>query len=81
MTRQWDPTVPCVRPCLQVSFVAFITARDMPPLHRHEGEKFFLNSRGRKEALPSIRDPPTKRLSVVVPSYNEEKRCKPGCCW
>lgn len=53
----------------------------MPPLHRHEKEKFFLNARGRKEALPSLSDSPTKRLSVVVPSYNEEKRCKPGCFW
>ncbi|XP_036994638.2 dolichyl-phosphate beta-glucosyltransferase isoform X3 [Artibeus jamaicensis] len=57
-----------------ISFVAFITAREMPPLHRHEKEKFFLNAKGHKEALPGIGDPPTKQLSVVVPSYNEEKR-------
>ncbi|KAF6083672.1 ALG5 dolichyl-phosphate beta-glucosyltransferase [Phyllostomus discolor] len=57
-----------------ISLVAFVTARDMPPLHRHEGERFFLDARGRKEALPSLGDPPSKRLSVVVPSYNEEKR-------
>ncbi|XP_010833927.1 PREDICTED: dolichyl-phosphate beta-glucosyltransferase isoform X2 [Bison bison bison] len=58
----------------QISFVAFITATEMPQLHRHEEEKFFLNVRGQREALPSIRDSPTKQLSVVVPSYNEEKR-------
>uniref|UniRef100_G1MB94 dolichyl-phosphate beta-glucosyltransferase n=1 Tax=Ailuropoda melanoleuca TaxID=9646 RepID=G1MB94_AILME len=46
----------------------------MPHLHQHEEEKFFLNARGQKETLPSIWDSPTKRLSVVVPSYNEEKR-------
>nr|XP_008528943.1 PREDICTED: dolichyl-phosphate beta-glucosyltransferase isoform X2 [Equus przewalskii] len=46
----------------------------MPDLHRHEQEKFFLNARGQKETLPSIWDSPTKQLSVVVPSYNEEKR-------
>ncbi|XP_049634781.1 dolichyl-phosphate beta-glucosyltransferase isoform X2 [Suncus etruscus] len=46
----------------------------MPRLHRHEQEKFFLNAKGQKEALPSIWDSPTKQLSVVVPSYNEEKR-------
>ncbi|XP_054442539.1 dolichyl-phosphate beta-glucosyltransferase [Pteronotus mesoamericanus] len=57
-----------------VSFVAFITAKEMPPLHRHEEEKFFLSTSGQREALPSFGDPPTKRLSVVVPSYNEEKR-------
>ncbi|XP_067569442.1 dolichyl-phosphate beta-glucosyltransferase isoform X4 [Pseudorca crassidens] len=60
-----------------ISFVAFITATEMPHLHRHEDEKFFLNARVQREALPSIRDSPTKQLSVVVPSYNEEKRCKP----
>ncbi|KAJ8785557.1 hypothetical protein J1605_007154 [Eschrichtius robustus] len=60
-----------------ISFVAFITATEMPHLHRQEDEKFFLNARGQREALPSIRDSPTKQLSVVVPSYNEEKRCKP----
>ncbi|XP_031229697.1 dolichyl-phosphate beta-glucosyltransferase [Mastomys coucha] len=57
-----------------VFIVAFITATKMPPCHRHEEEKFFLNAEGQKEALPSIWDSPTKQLSVVVPSYNEEKR-------
>ncbi|XP_007464295.1 PREDICTED: dolichyl-phosphate beta-glucosyltransferase isoform X2 [Lipotes vexillifer] len=57
-----------------ISFVAFITATEMPHLHQHEDEKFFLNARVQREALPSIRDLPTKQLSVVVPSYNEEKR-------
>lgn len=50
----------------------------MPHLHQSEEEKFFLNARGQKETLPSIWDSPTKQLSVVVPSYNEEKRCKPN---
>ncbi|XP_012499501.1 PREDICTED: dolichyl-phosphate beta-glucosyltransferase [Propithecus coquereli] len=54
--------------------VAFVTATKMPSLHRHEEEKFFLNAKGQKETLPSIWDSPTKQLSVVVPSYNEEKR-------
>ncbi|XP_040610355.1 dolichyl-phosphate beta-glucosyltransferase isoform X1 [Mesocricetus auratus] len=57
-----------------VSVIAFITATKMPPHHRHEEEKFFLNAKGQKETLPSIWDSPTKQLSVVVPSYNEEKR-------
>ncbi|XP_035312090.1 dolichyl-phosphate beta-glucosyltransferase isoform X1 [Cricetulus griseus] len=57
-----------------VSVIAFITATKMPPYHQHEEEKFFLNAKGQKEILPSIWDSPTKQLSVVVPSYNEEKR-------
>ncbi|XP_055100972.2 dolichyl-phosphate beta-glucosyltransferase isoform X2 [Symphalangus syndactylus] len=57
-----------------ISIVAFITATKMPALHQHEEEKFFLNAKGQKETLPSIWDSPTKQLSVIVPSYNEEKR-------
>uniref|UniRef100_A0A8C5XBI4 Dolichyl-phosphate beta-glucosyltransferase n=1 Tax=Microcebus murinus TaxID=30608 RepID=A0A8C5XBI4_MICMU len=57
-----------------IFIVAFVTATKMPSLHRHEEEKFFLNAKGQKETLPSIWDSPTKQLSVVVPSYNEEKR-------
>ncbi|XP_045422718.1 dolichyl-phosphate beta-glucosyltransferase isoform X1 [Lemur catta] len=57
-----------------IFIVAFITATKMPSLYRHEEEKFFLNAKGQKETLPSIWDSPTKQLSIVVPSYNEEKR-------
>ncbi|XP_037655846.1 dolichyl-phosphate beta-glucosyltransferase-like [Choloepus didactylus] len=59
---------------IKISFIAFITATKMPHLHLHEEEKFLLNARAQKETLPSIWDSPTKQLSVVVPSYNEEKR-------
>lgn len=61
---------------LQICVIAHVTAIKMPALHRYEEEKFFINSEGRKESVPSIHDPPTKELSVVVPSYNEEDRCK-----
>uniref|UniRef100_A0A8C3JWJ2 Dolichyl-phosphate beta-glucosyltransferase n=1 Tax=Calidris pygmaea TaxID=425635 RepID=A0A8C3JWJ2_9CHAR len=59
---------------LLICMIAYVTAVKMPNLHRHEEEKFFVNAEGRKEAVPSIHDPPTKELSVVVPSYNEEDR-------
>ncbi|XP_049679319.1 dolichyl-phosphate beta-glucosyltransferase isoform X2 [Accipiter gentilis] len=59
---------------LLVCMIAHLTARKMPTLHRHEEEKFFVNAEGRKEPVPSIHDPPTRELSVVVPSYNEEDR-------
>ncbi|NXV76847.1 ALG5 glucosyltransferase, partial [Atlantisia rogersi] len=57
-----------------VCVMAHVTARKMPTIHRHEEEKFFVNADGGKESVPSIHDPPTKELSVVVPSYNEEDR-------
>ncbi|XP_074906646.1 dolichyl-phosphate beta-glucosyltransferase isoform X2 [Buteo buteo] len=59
---------------LLICMIAHVTARKMPTLHRHEEEKFFVNTEGRKEPVPSIHDPPTRELSVVVPSYNEEDR-------
>ncbi|XP_069664066.1 dolichyl-phosphate beta-glucosyltransferase isoform X2 [Haliaeetus albicilla] len=59
---------------LLICMIAHVTARKMPTLHRHEEEKFFVNAEGRKEPVPSIHDPPTRELSVVVPSYNEEDR-------
>lgn len=48
----------------------------MPNFSRHEDEKFFLTGENKKEFVPSIHDLPTRELSVVVPSYNEEERCK-----
>ncbi|XP_053312318.1 dolichyl-phosphate beta-glucosyltransferase [Spea bombifrons] len=54
--------------------VAHVTAERMPNLHRFEEEKYFIASNGAKEPFPSIHDPHTKDLSVVVPSYNEEVR-------
>ncbi|KAM6096331.1 dolichyl-phosphate beta-glucosyltransferase isoform 2-T2 [Chlamydotis macqueenii] len=57
-----------------VCVIAHVTAIKMPTLHQHEEEKFFINAEGRKEPVPSIRDPATRELSVVVPSYNEEDR-------
>lgn len=50
----------------QVCAIAHITAKTMP----HEGAEC------KKGSEPNIRDPPTRELSVVVPSYNEENRCK-----
>ncbi|XP_069747791.1 dolichyl-phosphate beta-glucosyltransferase isoform X2 [Narcine bancroftii] len=47
----------------------------MPNLVRRDEEKYFfnVNSNG-MELFPSINDPSTKELSVIVPSYNEEQR-------
>ncbi|XP_078259293.1 dolichyl-phosphate beta-glucosyltransferase [Rhinoraja longicauda] len=56
-------------------FIAHATAIEMPNLVRGEKEKYFLNvNSARKELFPSIHDPSTKELSVIVPSYNEEQR-------
>ncbi|XP_038673984.1 dolichyl-phosphate beta-glucosyltransferase [Scyliorhinus canicula] len=60
---------------LLLVFTAHVTAIKMPNLILGEKEKFFRtpNAAG-KEFFPSIHDHPTKELSVIVPSYNEEER-------
>ena len=62
------------------------TYRD-PDLRRFDSEKFFVdpNSNGEKRPFPSLSKDATVELSVVVPSYNEELRCKACtvlyCCY
>uniref|UniRef100_UPI003AAD2A5B dolichyl-phosphate beta-glucosyltransferase isoform X2 n=1 Tax=Centroberyx gerrardi TaxID=166262 RepID=UPI003AAD2A5B len=53
--------------------VAHVTA-GMVDLTRHEKEKYFLTTTGEKELFPSLHDPHSRELSVVVPAYNEELR-------
>lgn len=57
----------------QVIIVAHVTAR-MANLTRHEEEKYFLTGTGEKELFPSLHDPYSRELSVVIPAYNEELR-------
>ncbi|XP_028323067.1 dolichyl-phosphate beta-glucosyltransferase [Gouania willdenowi] len=56
-----------------VLVLAHVTA-GMVNVTRHEKEKFFLKATGEKELFPSLHDPHTRDLSVVVPAYNEELR-------
>ncbi|XP_037126624.1 dolichyl-phosphate beta-glucosyltransferase [Syngnathus acus] len=53
--------------------VAHVTA-SAANLKRDEKEKRFVTSSGVEELFPSLHDPPSVELSVIVPSYNEELR-------
>ncbi|XP_028839145.1 dolichyl-phosphate beta-glucosyltransferase [Denticeps clupeoides] len=53
--------------------VAHVTAGMVDP-QEHEKESFFHNAWGEKEAFPSLLEPFSRQLSVVVPSYNEQLR-------
>lgn len=57
-----------------VIIVAHVTASGMVNLGRDDKEKSFLTAKGEKDVFPSLFDPHTVELSVVVPSYNEEER-------
>ncbi len=54
----------------------FVYMTSHPPrLERDESEKFFLDpSNGKRHAFPSVHEPASVQLSVIVPSYNEEQR-------
>ncbi|KAG7516671.1 dolichyl-phosphate beta-glucosyltransferase [Solea senegalensis] len=56
-----------------VLVIAHVTA-GMVSLTRHEKEKYFLTASGEKELFPSLHDPYSRQLSVVIPAYNEELR-------
>uniref|UniRef100_A0A4W6FQG2 Dolichyl-phosphate beta-glucosyltransferase n=1 Tax=Lates calcarifer TaxID=8187 RepID=A0A4W6FQG2_LATCA len=56
-----------------VLVVAHVTA-GMVNLTCHEKEKYFLTASGEKEPFPSLHDPHSRELSVVIPAYNEELR-------
>ena len=55
----------------------FVSSEAYPNLSRYDSEKVYLNpEKGEKLEFPSIHDPPSVDLSVIVPAYNEEERCK-----
>ena len=54
---------------------AYLTAKP-PDQTRFESEKFFTEpANGTKQKFHDLEDSPLVKLSVVVPAYNEEKRC------
>uniref|UniRef100_A0A3B3DHA2 dolichyl-phosphate beta-glucosyltransferase n=1 Tax=Oryzias melastigma TaxID=30732 RepID=A0A3B3DHA2_ORYME len=57
----------------QVLVIAHLTA-GMANLSRHEKEKYFLTATGETRPFPSLHDPHSRELSVVIPAYNEELR-------
>lgn len=51
-----------------------------PIIKRHKEEEYFFNSKTKeKERFPSIDSDPEIDFSVIVPAYDEEKRCECVC--
>lgn len=58
--------------------IIYMTSERYPKISRDENEQFFYNCRTkRREAFPSLHDPWSVHLSVIVPAYNEEQRLPP----
>lgn len=48
-----------------------------PVVRRYEKEKYFIRAdNGEKENFPTIDNEPSVDLSVIVPAFDEEERCK-----
>lgn len=43
---------------------------------RNDEESYFIDEHGKNVKFPSLADDPTVDLSVIVPAYNEQYRCK-----
>lgn len=53
-----------------------VVTKPYPIVVRHEEEEQFSNpANGELTAFPSLQEPYSINLSVVVPAYNEEERC------
>lgn len=54
--------------------IVTMSTKPYPDLGRYDSEKYFLNEKQEKCLFPSINDPASVELSVIVPAYNEEER-------
>lgn len=54
--------------------IVAMSTKPYPDLGRYDSEKYFLNEKQEKCLFPSIHDPASVELSVIVPAYNEEER-------
>ena len=58
----------------------YVTSETYARVVRFEEENFFINPEtNEKVAFPSINEQSSLLLSVIVPAYNEEQRCKSSC--
>ena len=57
--------------------VIYITTKPYPIVERLEEEEYYNDPKTKnKVKFPSIQDPHSVHLSVIVPAYNEEERRK-----
>lgn len=54
--------------------IVAMSTKPYPDLGWYDSEKYFLNEKQEKCLFPSINDPASVELSVIVPAYNEEER-------
>lgn len=63
--------------CFQFSIILLVITKPYPEIWQDEKEKYFFNPKTKKtEAFPSLYEKWSVHLSVIIPAYNEEQRCK-----
>ena len=63
--------------CVQVYVFLRLTTKREPDLQRAESEKSFMDPETEKRhPFPSITSQPSVYMTLVVPAYNEQNRCK-----
>lgn len=63
---------------ISICVVVAVTTAPYPIIHRAKEEKYFLDPvSGERHEFPSLSNPHSINLSVVVPAYNEEERLPP----
>ncbi|XP_044256113.1 dolichyl-phosphate beta-glucosyltransferase [Tribolium madens] len=68
----------CMSIFLAFCILIIVTTNQYPVILRSKKEKEFLDPvTGNTILFPSIEDKPSKKLSVIVPAYNEENRLPP----
>lgn len=61
----------------QLSVILKMTTSPYPIIKRRKEEKYFIDESSNKPCLfPNLDEAASLDLSVVVPAYNEEQRCK-----
>lgn len=59
-----------------------LTTKREPDLQRAESEKSFMDpGTEKRHPFPSITSPPSVDMTLVVPAYNEQNRCKHSFAW
>lgn len=61
----------------QFLIITYVVTKPYPIVERYEEEETYQDHKTKtKVKFPTIRDPYEVNLSVVVPAYNEERRCE-----
>ncbi len=61
----------------QALLFVYLSSQEYAKVTIFSEEKMFIDAATREQLpFPSIHDKPSLFLSVIIPAYNEEKRCK-----